>query len=240
MLVDDNGVVAAQLEQEFAHAGRNPLTHLAADGAGTGKRHEIDALVVDELAGEFVAAVVEQIKHGRHVHVGQCLGDDFLHGDAAQRCLRRGLPDVDVAADGGDQRVPRVHGDREIEGRNRADNAERMPLLVHAVLRPFRVHGLPVHHARLAHGKVGDVDHLLDFTVALGLDLAHLERHETAQRVLVIAKGVTDTTHGFTAHRRRYLAPLDERVLGQRDDLLVLRSARAAHPGDEFPGCRIV
>ena len=62
-----------------------------------------------------------------------------------------------------------------------------MPLLVHAVLRAFGVHGLAVKHAGLADGKISDVDHFLDLAVAFGLDLAHLESNEAAEGVLVVA-----------------------------------------------------
>ena len=69
-----------------------------------------------------------------------------------------------------------------------ADDAQRVPLLVHPVRRPLGVHGLAVEHARLTDGEVGDVDHLLHFAVAFGLDLAVLERDEAAQGVLVLAQ----------------------------------------------------
>ena len=59
-----------------------------------------------------------------------------------------------------------------------------MPLLVHAVLRPLGVHREAVEHARLADREVGDVDHLLHFAQALGLDLAVLERDQRAEILL--------------------------------------------------------
>ena len=83
-----------------------------------------------------------------------------------------GFQTADVAADRGEERIPRPHRDREIERADDPDDAERMPLLVHAVLRPLRMHRQAVEHARLADGEVGDVDHLLHFAVAFGLDLA--------------------------------------------------------------------
>ena len=56
-----------------------------------------------------------------------------------------------------------------------------MPLLVHAVLRALGVHGEAVEHARLADGEIGDVDHLLHFAQAFGLDLAVFERDQRAE-----------------------------------------------------------
>ena len=53
---------------------------------------------------------------------------------------------------------------------------ERMPLLHHAVPRPLRGDRQAVELARQADREVADVDHLLHFAVALGADLAHLER----------------------------------------------------------------
>ena len=78
-------------------------------------------------------------------------------------------------------RIPRPHGHRKIECRDDSDDAERMPLLIHPVLRALRMHGEAVEHARLADGEVGDVDHLLHFAEPFGQDLAVLERNERAE-----------------------------------------------------------
>ena len=82
-----------------------------------------------------------------------------------------------------------------------------MPLLVHAMAHALGMHGAAVEHARLAHREVGDVDHLLHFTVALRLDLAHLQGHQAAQGVLVLAQLLTHEAHGFATLRRRHFAP---------------------------------
>ena len=63
-----------------------------------------------------------------------------------------------------------------------------MPLLHHPVLRPLGGDRPPVQHPRLPDGEVRDVDHLLDFAVALGLDLAVLEGDERTERILVLAQ----------------------------------------------------
>ena len=54
--------------------------------------------------------------------------------------LRRRLPDRDVAADRREERIPGPHGDRKIERPDHADDAERVPLLEHAVIRTLRMH----------------------------------------------------------------------------------------------------
>ena len=82
-----------------------------------------------------------------------------------------------------------------------------MPLFVHAMLRAFRMHGQAIQHARLAHREVGDVDHLLYFAVALGFDLAVLERYQAAEGVLMQAQFLGHEANGFAALGRRHLAP---------------------------------
>ena len=54
VLVDDDRVVAAEFEQAFAQAVREPFANAAADPGRAGERNQVDALVVDKLLGEFV------------------------------------------------------------------------------------------------------------------------------------------------------------------------------------------
>ena len=76
----------------------------------------------------------------------------------------------------------------KLNARDDADDAERMPLLVHAVARPLAVHRQAVELARQADREVADVDHLLHLAQPLGEDLAHLERDQPAERLLVLAQ----------------------------------------------------
>ena len=62
-----------------------------------------------------------------------------------------------------------------------------MPLLVHPVLRPLRMHRVSIQHTRLADGKFGNVYHLLDFAIAFRLDFSHFHGNEAAQRVFVFS-----------------------------------------------------
>ena len=114
-----------------------------------------------------------------------------------------------------------------------------MPLLVHAVLRPLGVHGQAVEHARLADGEVGDVDHLLHFAVALGLDLAVLERDQRAERVLGGAQRVAEQADGFAAPRRGHIAPRGGGFDGAAHDGFVVGDGGAAHLREHFAGRRI-
>ncbi len=97
-----------------------------------------------------------------------------------------------------------------------------MPLLIHAVAGPLRRHGEPVELAGEADGEVGDVDHLLDLALALGEDLAHLQRDERPQRLLLLTQGVPDEAHILASFGRRQHPPLDEGLLSRGDDLFVV------------------
>ena len=62
-----------------------------------------------------------------------------------------------------------------------ADNAERMPLLHHAMVRAFGGDGQSVKLARKADGKIANIDHLLHFAFAFGQNFAGFQRDQSAQ-----------------------------------------------------------
>ena len=104
-----------------------------------------------------------------------------------------------------------------------------MPLLVHAVLGPFGVHGEPVQHARLADREIGDIDHLLDLAVPFGLDLAVFHRDQAAERILILAQFIAHEPHRLTALRRRHLAPRGGSGNRRGHHMLVVRERRTAY-----------
>ncbi len=114
-----------------------------------------------------------------------------------------------------------------------------MVLVVHAMARTLRVHGGAVHHAALAHREVGDVDHLLHFAVALGLDLAHLQRNQRTQGVLVLAQRFAAQAHRFAALRCRRGAPHLERRLRTLDDHFVIGRAGCMHGAEHLARGRV-
>ncbi len=67
-------------------------------------------------------------------------------------------------------------------------------------------------------------------------DLADLERHQAAERLLMIAEADGELAHHLAAPRRRPLAPLEKRLLRGARHLLVLVAGGAAHLGDRFAG----
>jgi hypothetical protein len=94
--------------------------------------------------------------------------EDGLAGKRGQRRLFRRLPDDGIAADQCERRIPRPDGDREVEGGDDADDAERMPGFHHPVAGAFGGDGQTVELAREADGEIADVDHFLDFAEAFG------------------------------------------------------------------------
>ncbi len=115
-----------------------------------------------------------------------------------------------------------------------------MPLLHHSVLRPLRRDRAAVEHPRLADREVGDVDHLLDFAVALRLDLAVLERDERAECVLVLAQERPERAHGVAALRRGNVAPPARGRDRRGDDCVDIRRIGLAHAGKRLSGGRIL
>jgi hypothetical protein len=85
-----------------------------------------------------------------------------------QRCLFRRLPHHRVAADQRQRRVPRPHGHGEVEGRDHAAHAQRMPGFHHAVAGALGGHRQAVELAREADREIADVDHFLHFARAFG------------------------------------------------------------------------
>ncbi len=114
-----------------------------------------------------------------------------------------------------------------------------MPLLVHSVQISFGMHGESVKLSGEAYGKVGNVNHLLDFPVAFLLDLPHLQRYETPQIVFLVSQPVGDFPHQLTADGSRHNPPLQERFRGCFDDRLIIVFRALTNSGDDFPGSRI-
>ena len=101
------------------------------------------------------------------------------------------------------------------------------------------MHREAVEHARLADREIGDVDHLLHFAVALGLDLAHLEADEAAEEVLLRAQRLAHEADGLAAARRGNVAPGRECGGGALHHALVVVGAGRAHARDDLAGRRV-
>ncbi len=211
------GVVAAELEQAAAEAGR----HAGGDegphafrAGGTDQGHP----GVIEQGGGVVGT-----GHGEHVQVGggaDVGGRPVQEGGTGHGGQRRGLrrlPDHGVTADEGQGHIPRPDGDREVEGADDGDHPQRMPGLHQAVARPLGGHGATVELAGQADGEVADVDHLLDLTPGLGPDLAHLDGHQVGQVLLVLVQQDPVALHQRAPHGSGHGPPLEEGRVGPTD-----------------------
>ena len=98
------------------------------------------------------------------------------------------------------------------------------------------VHGEAVKLAREADGEIGDIDHLLHFAQAFGQDLAHLERDQRAQFLLMGAQLVADFAHDIAALGRGHHTPFEEGFGGARHHGFVIGGAGHAHTGQRFAG----
>ena len=202
------------MADDFAHA----IAHLATAGGGD-ERH---AFVVQQFLADAAALADHQRKDRRiDIVLFAHLGGDFRTRDRGQRGLAGGFPERAVATGRRDGRVPGPDRDREVKRTDDANHTQRVPLLVHAVVGTFGVHRQAVHLPRKAAGKIADVDHLLHFAFALGDDLAHLGRDQHAEFVLELAQLHAELADKFAALWSGDLAPLDERLVGARDDLVV-------------------
>ena len=94
----------------------------------------------------------------------------------------------------------------------------RMPGLGHPVAGPLGGDREAVHLPREAHGEIADVDHLLHFAEALGDDLADLERHQRAERLLRGAQFLAKQADELAPPGRRDLAPGEEGLVRALDD----------------------
>ena len=113
--------------------------------------------------------------------------------------------------------VPAPHRDREVEGADDRDGAERMPRLREPVAGTLGRDRAAVELAREADGEVADVDHLLHLAEPLLRDLPDLERHERAERLLLAAQLLAEQPHELAAMRAGQVAPGDERLGGAGD-----------------------
>ena len=146
--------------------------------------------------------------------------EDGLGGEGGEGSLFGGLPDDGVAADEGEGGVPAPDGDGEVEGGDDADDAEGVPGLHHAVLGALGGNGEAGELAREAGGEGADVDHLLDFAVAFGEDLAGFDGDEAAEGFEVGAKLFAEEADEFAALRGWDVAPLEEGGVSLGDGLL--------------------
>ncbi len=99
---------------------------------------------------------------------------------------------------------------------------------------------IAVQHARLTHGKIGDVDHLLHFAQPLGQDLAVLERHERAEVLLRASQLLAQDPDQLAALGSRHVAPQRSGGYGALKDVLQILVSGRSHLPERLAARRIL
>ena len=216
---DDGGVVSTQLQNGAGKAGCEARAYSAAHGGGAcGRQHGHAGVVHQHLANVALADDQFQQARGRvAAKTGQRTLGDGMRGQGGERGFFRRLPHHRVATHHGQCGVPRPHGHGEVEGRDHAAHAQRVPGFHHAVTRALGGDGQPMQLPRETHGEVADVDHLLHLALALRGALAHLEGDQLSEQGFVGAQLLADQAHQFATAWRRDLTPGQECLAGLAD-----------------------
>ena len=97
-----------------------------------------------------------------------------------------------------------------------------MVLVIHFMLRPFRLHGRSIQLPRLSHGKITYVDHLLNLSQSFPVYFPHFISHQHSQVILIFPQGKSDLPYHFTPFRSRDGSPLFEGLFRLFDDNSIL------------------
>ena len=106
-----------------------------------------------------------------------------------------------------------------------------MPLLVHPVIRPLRVHRQTVELAREPRREVADVDHLLHLALSFDEDLSHFEGDERAEGRLAFAEPPAELPYDLAAPRGRHRSPGEVGLESPAGDPVVFRFVDLRHRG---------
>ena len=120
---------------------------------------------------------------------------------------------------------------QEVEGRDHAHHAHRVPGFHHAVAGAFAGNRQAMQLARQSHGEVADVDHLLHLAQPSGAHLAASSDTQQAQGLFVLAQFLAQAAHQFAAPRGGHGAPLQEGGVRALDERLGLRAGVAGELG---------
>src|SRR5215813_12049219 len=80
-LIDDDCIVATELEQTLAETGGYALAHFASDRGRAGEGDECDPPVLDEPGRELGARIDEHLEYSRKLMRRHDAVADVLHGD---------------------------------------------------------------------------------------------------------------------------------------------------------------
>lgn len=222
----DRGIVTPELEQHSAESLGDAGSDCAAHARRTGRRQQRHPRIVDECFTRNPITDDELSNFGIDACIGGSPFEQRLHSERSQRRLLRRLPDDGVSGDQGQHRIPRPDGDREVERRDDADDAEGVPLFHHSMARSLGGDGVAVELAGQTDPEVADIDHFLNLTEALGHDLACLDGDKRSQIFLVLAQQFAQLPDQSPANRRRHRGPLGKCGLRVGDDGIHIRDGR--------------
>ena len=221
------GVVHHDHRVLAAHLQRQPLVHppagLADQGAGlgrTGERDDRHVGVLHQRLADGLSPSVHQLDHlGRQPGLQQDLDQQV---DGVRHVFRR-LDDHGVSAHQRGEHLPGGDGQREVERRDQADQADR-PAVAHRPLgselgRDHVTEEPPAFGRRV----VGGVDSLLHVAAGLRQHLPHLTRHGIGDRVLPLDQQIAHAAEHVTPDGRGGPRPHREAAL------------RRAHRGLDVP-----
>mmetsp|Transcript_55836 Transcript_55836/g.109297 ORF Transcript_55836/g.109297 Transcript_55836/m.109297 type:complete len:484 (+) Transcript_55836:1199-2650(+) len=135
ILHDHRSVVASKLQKHFPETLLDCDPDLAPSSAGTGEGDQVDSFVLRDLLPHTpVACAEDECPHGTVVPL-QDPSDDLRQSQVGQGRRVCALPDVAVAADQGEGKVPSKRGGGEVECGDNAHIAERVVLLHEEVIR---------------------------------------------------------------------------------------------------------
>src|SRR5579864_1370645 len=227
----DNAVVAAEFEQRASEPAADGLGDDAAHAARAGSADKRKAGVFQQALSHGGILANDEAEDAAPAMALEYAVANFLHCNRGQGGFQRWLPENTIAAYRSQQGIPGPDCEREVESRNNADDSERMPLLEHAVLGPLARHSEAVELSRQADGKIGDVDHLLDFAFSLSQDFAHFERHERSEVVFEMPQLVADLAHDLAPLGRRDQTPAREELNGVGNDAVIILSGSQTNLG---------
>ena len=229
----DHGVVATQFEDAAAETGSNTWAHFTTHAGAAGGADQRHARVVDHGFAGFTAADNQLGQASRGIAEGfQGFFEQSLASQGGERGFLRRLPHHRVTGHQGQGGVPGPDGNREVEGADHADHAQRVPGFTHVVAWALGGDGQAVQLTRQANGEVADVDHFLYFAQAFLGDLAGFDRYQLAQVSLVLTQHFAEQAHQFATARGRHGAPGFEGALGLVDAGDGLGLAEQFHRGD--------
>ena len=146
---DHHGIVAPQLQNALAKAGRHLGAHGAAHAAGACGGHQRDLRAVHQGLRD-IAVAEHDLRQTRGRTVAKTCDRPLQRlesGQARQRGFFRGFEDHRVAAHQGQRRVPGEHRAGKIEGCDHGHRPQWVVLLHHAVAGAFGHDGLAMQLA---------------------------------------------------------------------------------------------